>query len=254
MIVKHTFVILVAVSVMLWPVHGALAQNKDPGFSQLDFDQAAKAKPQAGIVDPEDLLKEGAVKVPGAVEIDQSSIDAILRGRPREEHNAQTKPLLNPAIEVEENVSEAAVVDTHVVEVEIDRPDDPRRLLVPNLKGPAHDRGNSSRITSTTTWRHVFKKSCQEPLSAQHSENKGKALREVITRFSGDKQLVADLCWNVCVGDEQAGELTGLTIIDTQGGEFKFLASGNECFYRLSKPTDSTWKALAVGRIACKCP
>ncbi len=130
-------------------------------------------------------------------------------------------------------------------------------LLAPSLKGPLADSENVSLISSARRWTHTGNTSCVEPKSHVSLRGKAAALKEVLFRFSGNDDFYLALnqgvCAKRCEAPTHESLVTGFSVADAKGGDFKIQEEGLSCSYQLSKPETNPWLLLEGDKVVCSC-
>ena len=125
--------------------------------------------------------------------------------------------------------------------------------LIPRLKGggPLETTHNGSRISSLYRWKGK-KGQCGEPLNIANMCRKAFALRELVRRFTGDREAYDSRCSFECANPDYQAALVGIALADTRGGAFKFKKSAGECSYELRKdPEKAVDDARSRARTLC---
>ena len=208
----------------------SLAESAGRALSQLDFDETPEPVP--GLVDP--------AKIFGA------------QGTP----SFNPQPVKPKAVEKKKAVktkkSKRARLSTKKKKQAIK----PKQLsgkdvLVP-LKGPYVDFHSPSTITSSARWSAGRRGSCSNLSSDMQLCSKAKAVNEVLSRFAGEGNQAALRCQTTCPGNQRS-VVTGVTLLDLDGGKFRFHKDSKGCGYQLSKAPSNAWSAVRVGRLNCSC-
>ena len=128
--------------------------------------------------------------------------------------------------------------------------------LPPSLKGPKVDESDPRAITSAA-WDKGAAQECWLVESTAQLQSKSKAVQEVLMRFSGSSDfydgMIATFCAPECEGKDGNPEITGFSIVDGFGGEFKIEGQGSSCSYQLRKSASNRWPIYQVDKIVCHC-
>ena len=127
-------------------------------------------------------------------------------------------------------------------------------FITPRLKGPSADRDGGSTITSKTRW--TFKRkgggSCAMPGSPDGTAKKAAALKEVLSRFTGNDDFYDSQCTQSCP-NKQHSALTSLSVSTAKSTEFDIEQKGIECFYQFRRRPETNWLTLQRIQATCAC-
>ena len=129
-------------------------------------------------------------------------------------------------------------------------------LLPPSVKTPLVDEDDKSALTSIS-WTKGAQQECWEVQAENKLRSKAKAVQDVLRRYSGAddyyEALNSTFCQPECKNKSGTSVVTGLSIVDGFGGEFKIENKGNSCSYVLRKPMNKRWPIYRIDKIVCHC-
>jgi len=129
-------------------------------------------------------------------------------------------------------------------------------ILPPNLKGPRTDANNAIAITSKS-WTKTESEQCWVLHAKESVKDKSAAVQEILERFSGSRDyydgLLSAFCAPECENQSGKPYVSGISIVDAFGGEFKIISEGNNCSYQLTKSTGKRWPIYQIDKLVCNC-
>lgn len=128
---------------------------------------------------------------------------------------------------------------------------DDGRFIIPNLKGPLADKNDPISITTEGGWASSKDGGCTAA-GGRRLQDKVKALREILARFTGSEEYYESRCEESCPNGKPA-ILTGLSVVDGRGGTFEIFSDAGTCRYRLRRPEEGRWLMLEGRSRICSC-
>lgn len=127
-------------------------------------------------------------------------------------------------------------------------------MLIPRLKGPFADIKAKNTITTNMKWNKQGA-ACQDVTDAKSICGKSKALRELMSRFSGSDDFIDAQCTAFkCANPAEHAVLIGFAVKNVAGGAFKMIEEGKACRYQISsESTPPKWQLLEGERGTCQC-
>jgi hypothetical protein len=130
-------------------------------------------------------------------------------------------------------------------------------IVLPRFEGPFNDPNNDKAITSRTAWNQSSDGSCARFEDSLQVEDKSKAIKEILFRFTGTDDYYSsvknDVCRSRCAGESETPVLSGVSFASSAGTSFRIEELGGRCVYRLESPSADDWDILEVKRVVCSC-
>jgi len=123
--------------------------------------------------------------------------------------------------------------------------------LIPASSGPEVDAETRDTITSFIGWQAAEGKSCGEPADDTQKLMKSRALGDVISRLTGEKDIASRICQEKCQEEQQA-TISRLKVVDMKGGSFKLSLLEGACTYQMKSPKNG-WTKIQVQESTCSC-
>jgi hypothetical protein len=83
---------------------------------------------------------------------------------------------------------------------------------------------------------------------------KAKALKELMSRFSGSSDFIEAQCQQSCPSPGDVSVLVGFAVKNVAGGAFKMIEEGKACHYQISSESNPPkWQLLEGERGTCQC-
>ena len=135
------------------------------------------------------------------------------------------------------------------------KPFDDLAFIPPGLKGVATDKKNSNAVTSSISWVLPKSKDCSIGVNETSFLKRGMALKEVLSRFTGNDDYfdasIDNICSEKCEGKEPL--LTNLRIDELSSVVLSVGIIKNSCRYLLEKPKKKDWKTIKLLSMTCSC-
>ncbi len=129
--------------------------------------------------------------------------------------------------------------------------------ITPRIKGPEADAKNAVAVTSAKSWPHPKQGGCAAVFSPQDRLAKGRALRDVLGRFTGNddyfESLNSRFCTQHCAASTQVSMLIGVGTVTSVETKFAILEDGAECRYKIVKPEAGVWMLIRTEKAVCAC-
>ena len=176
----------------------------------------------------------------------------------KKEIKIKKKPKRLPKIKATLDTTKSQVVveeepEQPLPELEAAKLNAAENFIIPDPESIETDRRNSSRITTKRSWRRGRGGSCADPIAIKQMCAKSNAIKELLSRFTGNNDYYENHCEKECKIASETAQLYEIELIKESSTKLQFRRRGGTCRFKLSKNKDAEWLTLQASKTECTC-